>query len=381
MASGILSGAGLYEESATMTVDKPEFELRWPSTLRWLRQRYEWVEEQLSSTRPAPGNGTLKDSTAHERWVTDNVGLFAEESLLLREIAARTVDVAAGAHRRSDVVPAVAGIFPALREEEPTLPASLVEKLAIYYESYAEPGQPVADVLRAGMAPGTTRYRELASIANDLGVVLDATADAEEVLYARTSLGVDPDAPDLEGGPSHGYQEYVVHGVFAPYGRRTQGPVSSLDDHYIGPFGDDWGSGWEPAYDIGPSGTDEEHYAELGQYRIWLTARALRTLEAGGQKAIPHGTAKVDLDRLLTVDVARGCWIGMTRQSAPPLRSRTVTLQPTCSTPPTPRLCSRLPATSCGSWGWTGPRPPRLCARLWRAATQNHGCRETLARC
>lgn len=95
---------------------------------------------------------------------------------------------------------------------------------------------------------------------------------------------MDPDAPNLAGGPAT-YQEYVAHGVFAAHGRRTQGQASSLDDHYIGMFGDDWGSGREPAYSIGPSGTDEEHYAELYQYRRWLTARGLRVLEAGGQKA------------------------------------------------------------------------------------------------
>ena len=154
--------------------------------------------------------------------------------------------------------------------------------------------------------PRTTRYRELASIANDLGVLLDATAEAEQWLYALASLGVDPDAPDLASGPPT-YQEYVAHGVFAAHGRRTQGQASSLDDHYIGVFGDDWGSGLEPSYDIGPSGTDEEHYAELGQYRLWLTARGLRALEAAGQKAIPYGTAKMDLDRRLTTDF--GPWL------------------------------------------------------------------------
>jgi len=263
------------------------------------------VEEQLSSTRPTPGGETLDDSSAQHRWITDNVALFAEEDLLLRAIAARAAEVAAGAQQRSDIVAAVAEVLPALREGGLTLSDSLVAKLAVYHESYAEAGQPVADVLRSKVSPGTTRYRELVSIANDLGVLLGATADAAEALGAYWSLGLPPDASDLEGGhPS--YQEYVAHGVFAAYGRRTQGPASSLDDHYVGVFGDDWGSG-EPLYDIGPSGTDEEHYEELDQYRLWLIARGLRALEAGGQKAIPHGTAKVDVDRLLTAEF--GPWL------------------------------------------------------------------------
>ncbi len=289
-----------------MTTDSAGSGLVRHRTLKWLRRRHEELGERLSSTLPAADKETVEDSFAHQRWVKDNVALFAEESLLLREIAVRTVEVAAGASDRSDIVAAVAEIFPAIGKEGVALPGSAIEKLAIYRESYAEPGQSIADVLRASVVPGSTRYRELASIANDLGVLLDATAEAEQWLYARGSFGVDPGAPDLGGGHPT-YQEYVAHGVFAAYGRRTQGPASSLDDHYIGVFGDDWGSGQEPAYDIGPSGTDEEHYAELYQYNLWLTARGLRALEAAGQKAIPYGAAQVDVDGLLTVEF--GSWM------------------------------------------------------------------------
>ncbi len=288
-----------------MTTDSAGSGLVRQRTLRWFRRRYEEVEARLSSTWPAPGGATLQDSSAHQRWVKDNVALFAEESRLLREIAVRTADVAAGAHHGADIESAVAGIFPVIRKEGMTLPGSLVEKLAIYGESYAEPDQPLADVLGASVSPGTTRYWELASLAKDFGVLLDATAEAEQWLYALASRGVDPDAPHLASGPPT-FQEYVAHGIFAAYGRRTQGRASSLDDHYIGVFGDDWGSG-EPLYGIGPSGTDEEHYAELYQYLLWLTARGLRALEAGGQKAIPHGTAQVDVDRRLTAEF--GPWM------------------------------------------------------------------------
>ena len=277
--------------------------------LGWLRERHELVRAFLSSTRPVVGDlaVALEGSDAlHQRWITDNAALFAEEGLLLRDIAARTAEVAAAAHGRADIVPAVTGILPALGQEDTRLTASTIEKIAIYQASYAEPGQPVAEVLRAAVTPGTTRYRELASIANDLGAVLEATADTDEALYALWTSGVDLDAPDVPGEPST-YQDYVGHGVFAAYGRRSGGLASSFDDHYIGPFGDDWGNG-EPAYDIGPSGSDEEHYAELAQYRLWLTARGLRRLEAAGHKAIPHGTNQFTVvDRFLTTSF--GPWL------------------------------------------------------------------------
>jgi hypothetical protein len=275
--------------------------------LQWLRQRHETVAAQLSATRPVPGNRAraFEDSAAHQQWVTDNAGLLAEEALLLREIAARTSEVAAAAPHRSDIVPALAEILPALRQGSTTLSPSTLEKIGIYHASYAEPIQTVAEVLHVAVVPGTTRYRELASIANDLGAALEATADAEEALHAWWTSQVEPEAPGLEKGHPT-YQEYVEHGVFAAYGRRTHGPASSLDDHYVGPFGDDWANG-EPAYDIGPSGTDEEHYSELAQYRLWLLARGLRALEAAGLKAIPHGTAAADVDRLLAADF--GPWL------------------------------------------------------------------------
>ncbi len=73
-----------------MTTDSAGSGLVRQRTLKWLRRRYEDLEERLSSTWPAPGGETLKDSSAHERWVKDNVALFAEESLLLREIAVRS---------------------------------------------------------------------------------------------------------------------------------------------------------------------------------------------------------------------------------------------------------------------------------------------------
>jgi hypothetical protein len=66
----------------------------------------------------------------------------------------------------------------------------------------------------------------------------------------------------------------------------------------VGVFGDDWARG-EPLYDIGPSGTDEEHYEELAQYRVWLRARGLRALEAAGLTATPPGTDGAPVDHLL----------------------------------------------------------------------------------
>jgi hypothetical protein len=275
--------------------------------LAWLRYRYEQVQEHLSSTRPTPGDGNIGDSSALQRWVTGNVALFAEEDLLLRDIAARTAEIAAGTQQRPDIVAGLAEICPALGEGDRTPSGSLLAKAAVYYESYGAPGQTVAEVLQVAVAPYTTRSWELASITNDLDMIVEATADREEELHALR----DRDLPDdndasvpMDRHPS--YQEYVANGVFAPYGRGTQGPASSLDDHYIGPFGDDWGDG-EPAYDIGPSGTDEEHYEELDQYRLWLVARGLRALEASGQKAIPPGSSMVDVDRRLAPEF--GYWL------------------------------------------------------------------------
>lgn len=276
--------------------------------LAWLRHRYEEVQEHLSSTRPTPGDGNLEDSSALQRWVTDNVALFAEEDLLLRDIAARTAQVAAGTQQRPDIVAGLAEIYPALGGGDRTPPGSLLAKVAVYCESYGAPGETVAEVLQASVSPYTTRSWELASITNDLDVVVEATADRADEFDALWTGDV-PDGDDasvpMDRHPS--YQEYVANGVFAAYGRRTQGPASSLDDHYIGPFGDDWGSGREPAYDIGPSGTDEEHYEELGQYRLWLVARGLRALEASGQKAIPYGSSMVDVDGRLAPEF--GYWL------------------------------------------------------------------------
>lgn len=270
--------------------------------LGWLRQRYERVEEQLSSTRPTPGDGSLEDSAALQRWATDNVGLFADEDLLLRDIAARTAEVATGAQQRSDIVAALMELHPALGEGDRTLPASLLAKVAVYYESYGAPGETVAEVLRASAPPYTTRAWEQASITGDLDVAVGATANWEEEAQApgvREEPEGDASVP-MDRHPI--YQEYVANGIFAAYGQRGgQGPASSLDDHYIGPFGDDWARG-EPMYDIGPSGTDEEHSEEVGQYHLWLTARGLRALEASGQKAIPPGIyiGDAELDGRLT---------------------------------------------------------------------------------
>jgi hypothetical protein len=278
--------------------------------LPWLRQRYEAVEAQLSAMRPPPGKGPIEDGTAHRQWIIDNLRAFAEQAQLLRAIATRSAAIRATAHDQVDTTTAaLTEILPSLRQVDAIVPATLLEKVAVYHASYGEPGQTVLDVLSAAVAPGTTRYRELASIANDLGVVLEATADADQALYRLWSLDVelapDPEPAAPEGAPSS-YQEYVAHGVFAPYGRRTGGLASSLDDRYVGLFGDDWGDG-PPSYEIGPSGTDEEHYAELAQYQLWRTARALRVLEASGHKAIPHGAARVDVDRFLTT--AFGPWL------------------------------------------------------------------------
>jgi hypothetical protein len=314
--------------------------------LAWLRLRYEEVQEHLSSTRPTPGDGNLEDGSALQRWVTGNVTLFAEEDLLLRDIAARTAEVTAEAQQRPDIVAGLAEIYPALDGRDRTPPSSLLAKVAVYYESYGALGETVAEVLQASVSPYTTRTWELASITNDLDVVVEATADRAEELDALWPRDV-PDGDDasvpMDRHPS--YQEYVANGIFAPYGQRTQGPASSLDDHYIGPFGDDWANG-EPAYDIGPSGTDEEHYEELGQHRLRLVARGLRALEASGQKAIPLAVHWLTLTGSSRRSSAIGSWTARTRPYALPLRSRTQSLPRHCSTRPTPSMCSRSATAS-----------------------------------
>ena len=72
--------------------------------LGWLRHRYEALEAQLSSARPLPGRGVVQDSAAHQRWVTDNLGHFAEQALLLRAIAASSAAVQWGRGQASDLL-------------------------------------------------------------------------------------------------------------------------------------------------------------------------------------------------------------------------------------------------------------------------------------
>lgn len=83
------------------------------------------------------------------------------------------------------------------------------------------------------------------------------------------------------------YQDYVDNGVFAAY--KPDGQLARTDTlDYIGVFGDRWIDG-EPSYTIGPSGSDEEYYEEVYNWKCWRVAQGLRSIAETGAPVVRIG--------------------------------------------------------------------------------------------